>query len=167
MLGPCSSAISADGFLMIVVRCCRGSQEGHPHCAAESRWHLEPQVHRGNSCQRLWPALLCPQVHRYTWSSWLLLLAGSFEKFHHHYHGHLHAACTSSLLFPVALMTLVIMRLAVLFLTLPSSTLLHHSGCDFMGDVISVVQASACDFMGDVMSVVQASRTKQREGHSC
>jgi len=96
-----------------------------------------------------------------------LLLAGSFEKFHHHYHGHLHAACTSSLLFPVALMTLVIMRLAVLFLTLPSSTLLHHSGCDFMGDVISVVQASACDFMGDVMSVVQASRTKQREGHSC
>ena len=146
-----SSAIS-HAFLMVVVPCCRGSQEGHPNCAAESWWHPEPQVHRGDSCQRLWPALFCPQVHRYTWSSWLLLLAGSFEKFHHHYPSHLHAACTSSLLFPVALMTLVIMRLAVLFLTLPSSTLLHHSGCDFMGDVISVVQAS---------------RTKQREGHSC
>jgi len=134
ILGPCSSAISADIFLMIVVRCCRGSQEGHPHCAAESPWHLEPQVHRGNSCQRLWPALLCPQVHRYTtqMSARLLLLASSFGKFPHYCPDHLRAACNPSLLFfyrlisvshLVALMASAFMRLGVI-LTLPSSTLL-------------------------------------------
>ena len=72
------SALFADVSVMLVVLCCRGSQEGHPNCAAESRWHLEPQVHRGDSCQRLWPALLCSQVHRYIthMSAWLAFADG-------------------------------------------------------------------------------------------
>ena len=45
--------------------CCRGTQEGHSHCAAQSWGYPEPQVCWGDCCQGIRPALLCHQIHRY------------------------------------------------------------------------------------------------------